>query len=355
MRKRRYAGGLNEALQVLRTQVSAAHAVQKRIPASTGSSAPAPTPAPPGIANLSSLSLLDGMSDEELSKLREEIIDARKKTEFEAQEWEELQKYLKSAMDAALMVSAYKADQPSSLNSKRRRVSSSALQHDAGESLKTDSEAVAHGSNAHASHASGAGASTSGPNDDDDEESDADDDYEDSADPEKQEFNADEEDFNSQTPVAPVIDHEESNAGMRSSRLGSSNSGLQTGRQVAFKVPQTQVDEWIQCEITKVFAGGQRFEVRDPEPDDLGNPGKTYQCRLRDIIPLPAPEQPIKPLHAGSVVLALYPETTAFYKAKVASYSAKRGLYYLRFEGEEDTDKEIEVGDHYVLPTRTRR
>lgn len=348
MRKRRYAGGLNEALQVLRTQVSAAHAVQKRIPASTGSSAPVPTPAPPGIANLSSLSLLDGMSDEELSKLREEIIDARKKTEFEAQEWEELQKYLKSAMDAALMVSAYKADQQTTSHSKRRRASSSALQQDADDIEKANA-AVA--SNSNATQTSGGSSSHV----DKEEESDADDDSEDIGDSEKQDPTADEEDFKSQTPVAPTIDHDETTTGVRASRAASSSSGLQTGRQVAFKVPQTQVDEWIQCEITRVFAGGQRLEVRDPEPDDLGNPGKTYQCRLRDIIPLPAPEQPIKPLPAGSVVLALYPETTAFYKAKVASYSAKRGAYYLRFEGEEDTDKEIEVGDHYVLPTRTRR
>ncbi|KNC31009.1 hypothetical protein FF38_10249, partial [Lucilia cuprina] len=127
------------------------------------------------------------------------------------------------------------------------------------------------------------------------------------------------------------------------------NDDIQVGRQVAFKLPGSVVDEWIQCEVTKVITQGYRLEVRDPEPDDHGNPGKSYQCRIKDIILLPLPGQSIKSIPVNSVVLAQYPETTAFYKAKVASYNPKRRIYNLKFEGEEDISKETEVNSDLVL------
>lgn len=132
---------------------------------------------------------------------------------------------------------------------------------------------------------------------------------------------------------------------------GSTQSGeeLTVGRQIAFKLPQSAVDEWIQCEITRIVTPGYRFEVRDPEPDEKGNPGKSYQCRLKDIILLPLKNQVVKPIPVGTIVLARYPETTAFYKATVCSYNSKKRMYNLKFEGEEDRHKETEVEDTLVI------
>lgn len=124
---------------------------------------------------------------------------------------------------------------------------------------------------------------------------------------------------------------------------------LTVGRQIAFKLPQSAVDEWIQCEITRIVTPGYRFEVRDPEPDEKGNPGKSYQCRVKDIMLLPLRDQPVRPIPVGTIVLARYPETTAFYKATVCSYNAKKRVYNLKFEGEEDLNKETEVEDTLVL------
>lgn len=119
------------------------------------------------------------------------------------------------------------------------------------------------------------------------------------------------------------------------------------GRLVAFKLPRTHEEVWIQCEITKVFQEGQKFEVRDTEPDENNNPGKAYRASIKDIIILPLRE-PTKQLYSqNTMVLARYPETTAFYRARVGSF--RNGKYKLRFEGEEDLDREMEVPASLVV------
>lgn len=119
------------------------------------------------------------------------------------------------------------------------------------------------------------------------------------------------------------------------------------GRLVAFKLPRTHEEVWIQCEITKVLQEGQKFEVRDTEPDENNNPGKVYRANVKDIIFLPA-KPPTKQLYSqNTVVLARYPETTAFYRARVCSF--RHGKYKLRFEGEDDLSREIEVPASLVI------
>jgi len=48
-------------------------------------------------------------------------------------------------------------------------------------------------------------------------------------------------------------------------------------------------------------------------------------------------------------VLALYPGTTTFYKAEVVAMKAGGKVVRLKFEGEDEADREMEVERRYVL------
>ncbi|KAG6876518.1 hypothetical protein C0992_012602 [Termitomyces sp. T32_za158] len=110
---------------------------------------------------------------------------------------------------------------------------------------------------------------------------------------------------------------------------------LQEGRRVAFHPPPgktangtTDNDEntWILALVTKcINADKNRYEVQDAEPQEDGT-GVLYNTTLRMIIPLPDPgASPGHPAHissyqtfpAGATVLALYPDTSCFYRAEV--------------------------------------
>ncbi|KNZ81272.1 SAGA-associated factor 29 [Termitomyces sp. J132] len=110
---------------------------------------------------------------------------------------------------------------------------------------------------------------------------------------------------------------------------------LQEGRRVAFHPPPgktangtTDNDEntWILALVTRcINADKNRYEVQDAEPQEDGT-GVLYNTTLRAIIPLPDPgASPGNPAHissyqtfpAGATVLALYPDTSCFYRAEV--------------------------------------
>ncbi|GAV54463.1 hypothetical protein ZYGR_0AL01950 [Zygosaccharomyces rouxii] len=134
------------------------------------------------------------------------------------------------------------------------------------------------------------------------------------------------------------------------------NGPISIGSEVAFKPKKGGEGEWFQCVVVKVSADGLRFEVRDPEPDELGNPGKTFKCNWRDIIFIP-PEGTDQKTQTpnyppGTKVLARYPETTTFYPAVVIG-SKRDGTCKLKFDGEEEVDKETEVLRRLVLPCPT--
>ncbi|EIN12596.1 hypothetical protein PUNSTDRAFT_97392 [Punctularia strigosozonata HHB-11173 SS5] len=142
---------------------------------------------------------------------------------------------------------------------------------------------------------------------------------------------------------------------------------LEKGRKVAFHPPthgkagdDGHVDEntWILAVILKsINQDKNRYEVQDPEPQEDGQPGQVYNTTLRSIIPLPDDEVPPNhPAHlnnyhvfeAGSTVMALYPDTSTFYKAQVITSSRdmkpnKDGMpmYKLKFEDDEDQEHSI--------------
>ncbi|KAG9315887.1 hypothetical protein JVU11DRAFT_3536 [Chiua virens] len=148
---------------------------------------------------------------------------------------------------------------------------------------------------------------------------------------------------------------------------------LQEGRRVAFHPPggktadgsTVDVDEntWILAVITKcINQDRNRYEVQDAEPQEDGQPGQCYNTTLRAIIPLPDPDAPpnsaahsnaYQEFQAGSTVMALYPDTSCFYRAEVIaspkdlmpsgrSNSSKAGPWYkLKFEDDDDQEHAV--------------
>ncbi|CCE88800.1 Piso0_001582 [Millerozyma farinosa CBS 7064] len=125
---------------------------------------------------------------------------------------------------------------------------------------------------------------------------------------------------------------------------------IYVGSEVAYRLKNRHFEEWIQCEVMKVIGEGVRFEIRDPEPDENNNPGQTFKANHKEIILIPTEEDaPSLPMYPeGTKVLARYPETTTFYPAIVVGH--KRGYVRLKFDGEEEVNKEIESERRLVLP-----
>ncbi|CCE62039.1 hypothetical protein TPHA_0B03670 [Tetrapisispora phaffii CBS 4417] len=129
-------------------------------------------------------------------------------------------------------------------------------------------------------------------------------------------------------------------------------TSIKLGSNVAYK-PKKSIDgEWFHCEVVKISIDGLRFEVKDPEPDEFGNPGKIFKCTWKDIILIP-PENATKAqmpnYPTNTRVLARYPETTTFYPAIIIS-TKRDGTCRLKFDGEEEVDRETELPRRYVLP-----
>ncbi|KIJ64434.1 hypothetical protein HYDPIDRAFT_132292 [Hydnomerulius pinastri MD-312] len=149
---------------------------------------------------------------------------------------------------------------------------------------------------------------------------------------------------------------------------------LQEGRKVAFHPPagktadggNADADEntWILAVITKcINQDKNRYEVQDAEPQEDGQPGQCYNTTLRAIIPLPDPTAPpnsaahlnaYQEFPAGSTVMALYPDTSCFYRAEVIAspkdlqppggrgVSSKHiSMYKLKFEDDDDQEHSV--------------
>ena len=127
--------------------------------------------------------------------------------------------------------------------------------------------------------------------------------------------------------------------------------------------------EGILCRVTSVIGEGKqrRYEIIDADPDPP-TPSIPYRASVNHLVPIPQPSSntTLPDLNKGKNVLALYPGTTTFYKAEVvASWRVGDGrvkreedgegvenLVRLRFEGEDEADREMSVERRYVLPDR---
>lgn len=123
------------------------------------------------------------------------------------------------------------------------------------------------------------------------------------------------------------------------------------GSEVAYKLKNRHFEEWIQCEVTKIMGDGTKYEVRDPEPDENNNPGQTFKATYKEILLIASVSDVLRlPAYShGTKVLARYPETTTFYPAVVVA-QRKDGVVRLKFDGEEEVNKETEIERRLVLP-----
>jgi len=129
------------------------------------------------------------------------------------------------------------------------------------------------------------------------------------------------------------------------------------GESVAFK-PKVNNGEagsdWILGEVAHVVGEGKsrRYKVLDIEPDDQSKQ-KEYKTSASSMIPI-TPESQAAGLpdwEPHTTVLALYPNTTTFYKAEVDSMDEK-GRVNLKFEGEQDNSTLQQVERRFVIEFR---
>lgn len=112
--------------------------------------------------------------------------------------------------------------------------------------------------------------------------------------------------------------------------------------------------EWILCRVLRIITE-TRFEIQDPEPDELHPQGQIFRANSKEVILVPLhllssiALSKLKEYKPGTRVLAKYPETTTFYPAEVME--SKGGVCKLRFEGEEEIGKLTPVDRVFVLPS----
>ncbi|KAL3624283.1 SAGA-associated factor 29 A [Castilleja foliolosa] len=132
------------------------------------------------------------------------------------------------------------------------------------------------------------------------------------------------------------------------------------GEQVAARITQEEAgkDEWFVVKVIHFDKETRQFEVLDEEPgDDEENTGqRKYKLPMSHIIPFPKRNDlsSVPDFPPGKHVLAVYPETTALYKATV-SQARKRKIddYVLEFDDDEEEDGSLpkrSVPFHRVVP-----
>lgn len=141
---------------------------------------------------------------------------------------------------------------------------------------------------------------------------------------------------------------------------GSANKSkviFSKGDAVAFK-PKANTTEgvadWIMGEVAQVLGEGKsrRYKVLDIEPDDQSKQ-KEYRTSASSMIAITPESQAstLKDWEKSQVVLALYPNTTTFYKAEVHSMDGA-GKVNLKFEGENDSTTLQQVERRFVIEYR---
>lgn len=165
-------------------------------------------------------------------------------------------------------------------------------------------------------------------------------------------------DRDSMPPKADSVEPQGS-SGSGAGSSGANNKSkvlFSKGDAVAFKPRPAvgdQTQDWILGEVAQVLGEGKsrRYKVLDIEPDDPSQQ-KEYRSSASSMIPI-TPESlasTLKPWESGKVVLALYPNTTTFYKAEV--HSMEDAKVNLKFEGENDSTTLQQVERRFVIEYR---
>lgn len=151
------------------------------------------------------------------------------------------------------------------------------------------------------------------------------------------------------TPKAGSVEPQGPAAGLARSKVTFAK-----GDEVAFR-PKPQNNEqtdWILGIVEDVRGEGKsrRYKVLDADVDDAGEK-KTFRTSASSMIAIPKDGTPLPPLENKKLVLALYPNTTTFYKAEVMSMDGD-GKVNLKFEGEESSNTMQAVGRRHVVEYR---
>lgn len=111
--------------------------------------------------------------------------------------------------------------------------------------------------------------------------------------------------------------------------------------EVAFKrkLPnKPDEQDWILGKVSRVIGEGKsrRYEVQDPFPDtDINSSGPVYyKSSASQMVPIPPEGSPLEDYEVGKRVLALYPDTTTFYRAEVKAMLNNGADVQLLFEDE---------------------
>lgn len=111
--------------------------------------------------------------------------------------------------------------------------------------------------------------------------------------------------------------------------------------EVAFKrkLPnKPDEQDWILGKVSRVIGEGKsrRYEVQDPFPDtDINSSGPVYyKSSASQMVPIPPEGSPLEDYEVGKRVLALYPDTTTFYRAEVKAMLNDGADVQLLFEDE---------------------
>ncbi|GAB4847898.1 SAGA-associated factor 29 A [Ancistrocladus abbreviatus] len=117
------------------------------------------------------------------------------------------------------------------------------------------------------------------------------------------------------------------------------------GEQVAARVTteEAEKDEYIVVKVMHFDRETREFEVLDEEPgdDEEGGGQRKFKLHMSHIIPFPKKGDPSSApdFPPGRAVLAVYPSTTALYKATVVnSRKRKNDDYRLEFDDDESED-----------------
>ncbi|CAN6338181.1 unnamed protein product [Urochloa humidicola] len=113
------------------------------------------------------------------------------------------------------------------------------------------------------------------------------------------------------------------------------------GEQVAARVKSDdEKDEWFVVKVIHFDKATKEYEVLDEEPgDDEESTQKKYKLPMSCIIPFPKKGDPSSApdFGQGRQVLAVYPGTTALYRATVASHRKRKSDdYILEFDDDEE-------------------
>ncbi|KAI8965225.1 SGF29 tudor-like domain-containing protein [Daldinia sp. FL1419] len=149
-------------------------------------------------------------------------------------------------------------------------------------------------------------------------------------------------------------------AGSVEPQAGPSSNSIRTKQtfakddEVAFKPKpmNNEQTDWILGIVQDVRGEGKtrRYRVLDADVDENGHQ-KDFRTYASSMILIPREGTVLPPLETGKTVLALYPNTTTFYKAEVMGMDGD-GKVNLKFEGEESSNTMQAVIRRHVVEYR---